>query len=402
MGYQIQQRDIELLFQKEKDVYVKIELLNNNFQTIDYMQGKLIDGSVTIDSNSDIRRQCNLTFTYKNKEHLVSEVNRIWFDKLIRANIGYRHLRSRQIVFYPLGIFLFTTNSFTFDSVTRTVSCQLQDLMANLNGMRNGLVVGALKTTIPLGNDIRTVIVDSVKLVKWLTKYYIEDICKTIPYDIKFSSKVTVYEIIKKLRDLYPCWECFFDIDGTFIYRKIPSKISDIVVLDENIINPLFISENRNNDLTKVKNYTEIYGKDNIHGACMELSKSPTTEEKTRYITELNCENIRYTINPNSPYCVDKIGLIPQQLSGGEFGKIPTLELVLDRAEYENWKSTRMQDIVTLNCIAIPFLEVNQKIQYTSRVTNKTEQYIITKIDIPLLSGTMTMELMKFYPLYPF
>ena len=55
-----------------------------------------------------------------------------------------------------------------------------------------------------------------------------------------------------------------------------------------------------------------------------------------------------------------------------------------------------MKDTVTLNLIIIPWLDVNQKIEYTPNVSAKTERYIIQNISWSTLEGTMTMTLYKF------
>ena len=54
--YDVQQADIQLLRQRAKNIYTKIQLLNDNMTIMDEMQGVFIDGTVSIDSSSAIRR----------------------------------------------------------------------------------------------------------------------------------------------------------------------------------------------------------------------------------------------------------------------------------------------------------------------------------------------------------
>lgn len=404
MAYQIQQKDIDIIYQKKKELSIKIELLNESFKVVDIMQGSLISGDISIDANSDIRRVSSLTFVIKDKTYLVSELSKIWFDKKVRIKLGITYQRTKEIIYYDLGILVFNSANFTYDETNRTVSVNCNDLMCLLNGEMGGYKIGALDTTIPINSNIRNAMISTLQISNNINNYYIDNFDITVPYDLKFPTQVTQYDIISKLRDLKPSYETYFDTYGTFICKQIPTGINDIVVLDESIFKGIIISENSNTDLTSVKNLTEIWGMNNLHGICKEVSVQPTIEEINVDKTKYNCDNIDYVVNPDSPFTCDKIGERKQVLCGsdGGYDKIYTIELVLERARYENWKTTRLQDSVTLELFFIPFLEVNQKISYTSKVTGITEQYIIKRISTELLSGVMSMELIKFYPLYPF
>lgn len=145
-----------------------------------------------------------------------------------------------------------------------------------------------------------------------------------------------------------------------------------------------------------------LQGEYQIHYIVKEFSTEPSAEFKEQDIINEGTHNIKYIINPDSPFAVDKIGEIRQVLSGGDYDNIYTEDLCLQRAEYENWIATRLQDSITLNMIMIPWLEVNKKIEYTSNVTNRTDQYIIKSINRNLSNWTMSVQMIKFYPLYPF
>lgn len=67
-----------------------------------------------------------------------------------------------------------------------------------------------------------------------------------------------------------------------------------------------------------------------------------------------------------------------------------------NQAEYLTYKTTAMMDTITLNCVVIPWLTVNKKIEYTPRYNHKKEQYIIKNISWSSGNGTMTMTLYKF------
>ena len=106
--------------------------------------------------------------------------------------------------------------------------------------------------------------------------------------------------------------------------------------------------------------------------------------------------------DPNSPFSIDKIGMRLQVLSGGDYDNITTTTLAQERAEYENWLKSRLTDTLTLETVIIPFLEVNQKIEYRKLSDGSIDSYIIKSLSYSFTSGTMTITMMKFYELDPF
>ena len=98
--------------------------------------------------------------------------------------------------------------------------------------------------------------------------------------------------------------------------------------------------------------------------------------------------------NPDCPFSVENLGyeIIHRQ----NYEKLYSDDLCYNQAEYNTYQTTAMKDTVTLNLIIIPWLDVNQKIEYTPNVSAKTERYIIQNISWSTLEGTMTMTLYKF------
>lgn len=155
--------------------------------------------------------------------------------------------------------------------------------------------------------------------------------------------------------------------------------------------------------VVKFKNSKFYYqGEFQVHGIVKEFNAEPDVTFKAQDKINENCNNIKYVINLDSPYSVEKIGEIRQVLSSGEYDNIYTEDLALQRAEYENWKSTRLQDSINLTTVLIPWLNVNQKVEYTSLITGETNQYIVKSINKNFDSWTMSINMIKFYPLYPF
>ena len=133
---------------------------------------------------------------------------------------------------------------------------------------------------------------------------------------------------------------------------------------------------------------------------CIETIKEPSGEDKNKLSEKYNCQNIYYSVEPSSPYCVEKIGERIQVLSGDDYDNIYSDELAVERAKWENWKKTRRQETISIDMIDIPWLDVNQKIEYTSHIDGKTGQYIVKSVTSGTSEGIMSVELMRFYPLY--
>ena len=82
-----------------------------------------------------------------------------------------------------------------------------------------------------------------------------------IPYDLTFSTGVTNWEVISKLRDLYSGWEAFFDVYGNFICSKIPTCEDDECLVTADVFDSIVISEKDTYELNSIKNVVEVWGK---------------------------------------------------------------------------------------------------------------------------------------------
>lgn len=153
-----------------------------------------------------------------------------------------------------------------------------------------------------------------------------------------------------------------------------------------------------------VKEYNNLPLKDGqTKEEFIEEDKKKEGTNNVKYI--INSENIPETYNNDDYYnrfAIDEIGEIRQVLSGGDYDLIYTDDLARQRAEYENWKSMRLNITLNLTIKPILWLDVNQKIQYKSNTTNTIDEYIIKSINGSITNGYISIEAIKFYPLYPF
>ena len=87
-----------------------------------------------------------------------------------------------------------------------------------------------------------------------------------------------------------------------------------------------------------------------------------------------------------------------------DYDNIYTSELAQERADWELYTRCKLQDNVTLTCVPIYWLDVNWLVNITlpnKQGTETTEQYLIKSINTTLgISGTQSITMMKYYPLY--
>lgn len=375
------QTDYELMQLKVRNVKVKVEVLNFYFQTINSIEGQLIDGSISIDATSDIRRTCNVSLVVDDFSELVSPGGQLWIDKFIKVYVGIDNPRNNyQTVWTNMGIFLINNPDCVYNATTRTVTFEGLDLMAKLTGRRNGQLP-ATATVVPAGSNIANVVKDTITQLGGFTNYIIADAGYTVPYDIKKDMGSTIYDLLVELRDLYSNWEMYFDVDGVFHWQEIPSGQNEPVVINFNeLAQPLVISDNINVDFENVKNNIIVYGRLLDSG-----------------------EQIMYTVsdnNPESPFNISSIGQINYIVDDEQ---IYTNDLARQRANYELFLHARMNDSITMEVVPIYWLnDVNVKIAYTNLTNGIDGEYLIKTLSIPLgVSSSMSITAIKVYPEEP-
>ena len=478
MPINVGQDDYNILSQQIITKYIKLEILNFQYNVVDEISGNLTAMSVNIDSESDLRRSCNLTFVVTDASFDVKAGNKIWLDKFCRPWVGYENIYTGKIQWYNQGIYLINATSWRYNATTHELSLAGLDLASKLTGLRNGELEG-IPTKIPAGSSVREAMIAAIELAGF-TKYTISE-CKdvdgniiAVPNDIEIAQGGTVWNIVTQLRDILPRYETFFDVDGVFIYQPIPTGSGDPVIIDDTIWPNLLIDESINNDFESVKNYIEVYGRTldpsyfstntTYSGSTLSLTvadyptaltdntivgfttpstgdisatggislkmnsltasvlyeygtNNPVTalDNETYYVAYYNQGwylmghqqpvGIAYDDNPDSPFYVNgSIGRIRHVLYGGEYENITSDKLALERAKYELWKSTRLQDSITLTSIPNPWLDVNVLISHAIRGKSQENaaQYIIKSISTDYgIEGTQSINAITYYPLYP-
>ena len=417
---------------------------------------------------------------------------------MVRPYIGILHQRG-EIVWYCLGTYLYTDLNYSYNATEKTLSVTCLDLMCLLTDARKGQLPD-YQRTITANTDAREVIISLLEETG-INRYFIEFNINghsmstfKIPNDLTYNVGTTIYQVVSEIVSLYPGTQMYFDLYGNFVINRIPTSKNEINVLNDDILQPILISEQLNTSLSNVYNHIKIYGKvlepeyytkevncsngvycasvivhkldentgedieitydslDNFDMFCLLI---PETNQERQYININNLGNIlvvddtgnplkseyieanadhifRYrkesndflyvgqyqcygeaylsndekntneyaVIDKTSDFSVEVIGDRLKVLSGGDFDKIVTNTLCNMRARKELYDFTNMQDSLTLSTIAIPWLDVNMKILFTSNITNKTAEYIVTNISCDYSTYQMTINMSRYYPDY--
>lgn len=260
----ITQNDYNIIKQKNTERYIKLNLLDFQYNVVDELSGNMLSCSVRCDADSDLRRSCNVSFVVTDSGFEVGPGNRVWLNRYTQLYIGLKNIYTQEIQWYNQGIYLIDAPSYEYNATTHTLSFAGLDLMSKLTGARNGQLPG-MTTVIKQGENVRQAIISTLALGGF-TKYIVEE-CKVgnfiqpVPYDIQIDQGGYVFDILSKLRDIMPKYQMYFDVDGVFHYEPIPSGEDEPVLITDDIWNSVVTGETINTDFTTVKNYIEVYGR---------------------------------------------------------------------------------------------------------------------------------------------
>ena len=139
---------IALLEQKQRELYARIASLDIEEQPIEYIEGKISDGSINIDGDSSVRRTCSLTMIVNDVD--ISDV--YWGIKTkfrleigLKNNLNDEYAPSEEspypeIVWFPEGTYLITSFSTSITTKGYTISLQGKDKMVMLTGEIGGQI----------------------------------------------------------------------------------------------------------------------------------------------------------------------------------------------------------------------------------------------------------------------
>lgn len=254
----------------------------------------------------------------------------------------------------------------------------------------------------------------------------LQDDYKKLPYDIEFNGDVTLYDVLKKIVDLYPRQYMYFDsnlklnlVQKALTYNDAYNKTN----FKGREISGLVIDEQWNKNLENVKNCVVVFGRDNTCSGIYYISAQMvycdncyhTYHSNYNDVYEENetpgfgagspCPNCGSILKPlftNNPFCVENYGLHKYVVYDDNY---TTDEECRNAAKYIAWESCRCAETVSVT-IADRYLSLYQwsdkgvgdRIEYTSKVTGETNLYTLLKWSNDINNNTVTLELEPWYP----
>lgn len=268
------QKKIDLLRMHNKQIQMKVTLLDESYGEVEEIIGR-IKGypSYEIDSESDIRRTCNITLVVPQKNQIDIDFEKTWNKRMVELacaiydpNFNPNHPDQDELwdsngyVWFPLGTMLMVDGETYISASNQEIKLNLVDLMAMLTQER-GSQIGE---TYPIvaGTNPKTLI--EAIVAENTPFYHSMSVCEfddTIPYDQYSNRGDYTIDILRLIFDLFPYYEFFYNTDGTFIVQRIPTKIGDEIAIRKEVLDDLLISEKKTIDFSQIKNTTEIWGR---------------------------------------------------------------------------------------------------------------------------------------------
>lgn len=268
MAEQITQSQRNTVKQILRNLKLKIDVLDFDYLTVDSIDGNVLNGSITIDTNSDVRRTCNIELVVTSSTFNVQAGSDVWIDKYIKIQVGVDDIKTGEIVWTNMGIFLINQPTYVYNADTYTLSFEGVDLMAKMTGQRNGYIANLAGEDIALietGQNVREAIIGILEQ-NGFNRYVIEEcklangVVQDVPYDMEFGQGSTWYDILYELSNIIPNYQIYFDVDGVFHYNQIPMSNDDPIMIDTDIWRENAISEQLSIDFESIFNAIEVYG----------------------------------------------------------------------------------------------------------------------------------------------
>lgn len=146
-------------------------------------------------------------------------------------------------------------------------------------------------------------------------------------------------------------------------------------------------------------------------GAFVAGPEIPSTEDKGgpfwRFMGHQQAQATSYDNNPSSPFYVgdpigsSSVGRIRIVLYGGEYDNIYSDDLAKQRADFEIYQRSRLNDSISMETIPIPWMDANIVISHRFGQKQEPSKYIVKSFSVDYATGgTMTINAISWYPYY--
>ena len=267
---------------------------------------------------------------------------------------------------------------------------------------------------------IRRIIGDYAQIIPLDSLYVrLQNDYEMLPYDMEFNGDTTLYDVLKKITDLYPRQYIYFDTNRrlNLVQSALAwGEVWDITRNKSREFSANVLEDHWNVNVSDIKNFTVVWGRDQtchsyyyitdfraICNDCGKLYEYPVmpSGSENKICKECGGQLQRLYVT-NSGSSVQQIGTHKQVVyndnitnKGEAFETAKALTLESCRAK--RTLSVTLEDRY-FNMYSRPDIGVGTRIEYTSKTTRETDLYTITKWSNNFLDTTVTLELEPFHP----
>lgn len=378
----VTQIEYDLMFQSVRELYIRMAVLDTNDNIIDRIEGFLIDGNITIDNSSSIRRTADSIKLYLKNNFIPASDSPIWLNKRFKLEVGIKSIKNDQIYYFNLGIFSYDQPQTNISLTERTITFKGLDKMAFHDGTYNGKLdvpKTICNVDAPISQAIRATIVGLGHETKYIIEDCVDDsgVIRNVPYKLEKDIGSTEWDIIKELSNLYMWYQCYYDIDGFFRYEKYKFRLTDPIIWDFSDYD-FRITSQTIDDFQNVRNVIKVYGGEQGDGT--QPSAIARNDDTTNKYSTVNIGERILPISETTYYTVGQC---------------------TDRANYELFLHSNLNEKISISCLPIYLInDVNTLIKFNVPAHNLKGVYMIDKIGFPLkIDGTMTIDAHKIYDL---
>lgn len=266
---------------KVKQQLIKVTILNWNEEAIQDISGIIIDGNITINGDSAMRRTANINlFASQDINDLTNIDNLISINKKVEILIGIKNTTNKYldypIIWFPQGIYFINTANISHGLDGVKISISLHDKMAQLNGQCGGIIPA-------------TTVLDEIEE---------EDEFGNITI-----SKPTIVQIIQQIVNHFGNEKL-----GKIIIKDLEPTVKQVLKWNGNLNTPLYIYQNLNKKITYAALTKQELYKDIFTLLYIEEMQSQN-DNKSTSILKQEATEIFYALlkkmNPNSE--IDKL-----------------------------------------------------------------------------------------------
>ena len=292
MRYVITNEDKEIVYYTSNYKY-RIYIVDFNLNHLDEIEGISSIGTYSIDSESTTRRTVSMTIELDSQYRTDDPIEKrlySWIGYSFLLQIGLENHITGDYKWYDCGYYMITESNTSYNATTNSLTTNLADWFSTLDGTRNGQVGGAPVIEIPNIVDgkevaIKTAIINLITSETKFKNYIVSDVGEyygmqqnnlgylqyrednplwdKLPYTLEYEAGCLVSDMLIEMRDLYPNYEMYFDVYGNFCTNLIPSNIYDVVILDNDFLQSILVSDDTESvtyDINSIKNVTEVFG----------------------------------------------------------------------------------------------------------------------------------------------